>query len=56
MTFRLDTGADVTAFSSTVHRTLGNVQLITSDKVLYGPSRQPLQVVGRFTATLTNKD
>ena len=56
MTFKLDTGVEVTAISSTAHQMLGNVQLITSDKVLYGPSRQPLQVVGRFTATLTHKD
>ena len=56
MTFKLDTGAEVTAISSTAHQMLGNVQLITSYKVLYGPSRQPLQVVGRFMATLPHKD
>ena len=56
MTFKLDTGAEVTAISSTAHQLLGKVQLITSDKILYGPSRQSLQVVGRFTATLTHKD
>ena len=54
MTFKLDTGAEVTAISSTAHQLLGKVQLITSDKILYGPSRQSLQVVGRFTATVHN--
>ena len=56
MTFKLDTGAEVTAISTVAHQQLGNSQLVTSDKILYGPSRQPLQVVGKFTATLSHKD
>ena len=42
--FKLDTGAEVTAISGTTHEHLGKPKLNTPDKILYGPSRQPLQV------------
>ena len=52
-TFKLDTGAEVTPISTTTHQYLGKPHLDTSDKIL--SSRQPLQVVGQFTAALSHK-
>ena len=40
--FKLDTGAEVTAISGATHQHLGKPKLSHPDKLLYGPSRQPL--------------
>ena len=53
--FKLDTGAEVTAISPQAYQQLGKPQLLTSDKALYGPSKQSLQVLGKFTANLTHQ-
>ena len=53
ITFKLDTGAEVTAISDTVHEALGNAILERPSKVLCGPSRKPLPVLGRFSTTLS---
>ena len=53
--FKLDTGAEVTAINGDTHEHLGEPKLDTPDKILYGPSRQPLQVVGQFKGTFTHK-
>ena len=53
--FKLDTGAEVTAISGTTHEHLGKPKLNIPDKILYGPSRQPLQVVGQFKGTFAHK-
>ena len=53
--FKLDTGAEVTAISVHTYQQIGKPQLRTPDKVLYGPSRHPLQVLGRFLGNLAYK-
>lgn len=55
MTFKLDTGAEVTAISAESYRHLKKPHLTASDKILYGPSRQPLKVLGQLTARLDHK-
>ena len=55
ITFKLDTGAEVTAISSDTHNKLGKPQLTAPDRILYGPSRQPLKVLGHFLATFTHR-
>ena len=52
--FKLDTGAEVTAIKEETFRSLSNVQLKESTKVLYGPAHQPLKVLGQFSGTLSN--
>ena len=49
--FKLDTGAEVTAISSATHQQLGKPKLNAPGKLLYGPSRQPLKVLGKFKGT-----
>ena len=53
--FKLDTGAEVTAISTDTHQHLGKPILDPTDKTLYGPSRQPLQVVGKFKGAFIHK-
>ena len=53
--FKLDTGAEVTAISGATHQHLGKPKLSHPDKLLYGPSRQPLKVIGKFKGTFTHK-
>ena len=53
--FKLDTGAEVTAISGATHQHLGKPKLSHPDKFLYGPSRQPLKVIGKFKGTFTHK-
>ena len=52
---KLDTGAEVTAVSQETHQHLGKPPLQTPDKLLCGPCRQPLQVLGQFLGQLTHK-
>ena len=48
LTFKLDTGAEVTAISDSCYQSLSHQPpLNTPDKVLYGPSHKPLQVRGQ---------
>ena len=46
--FKLDTGTEVTAISEHTLHGLGGQKLSPPKKVLYGPSRRPLQVIGQF--------
>ena len=46
------TGAEVTAISDSLYRSLGGGHLRKPTKVLYGPGRQTLNVLGQFEATL----
>ena len=56
MTFKLDTGAEVTAISdSTFHHHLKHQELTKPTKILFGPSRRPLQVLGQFEGKLKHK-
>ena len=50
--FKLDTGAEVTAISTEAHQQIGSPKLSVSSKVLYGPARQTLNVLGQFQGTL----
>ena len=52
--FKLDTGAEVTAVTKQTYQYLGKPQLCVSDKVLYGPSRHTLGVLGKFRCELTH--
>ena len=53
--FKMDTGAEVTAVSKTTHQHLGKPKLSSPDKILYGPSRRPLKVMGQFVGRLAHK-
>ena len=55
VTFKLDTGAKVTAISQTIYESLQNVKLQRSSQALMGPAQQKLQVLGQFTGTLSSK-
>ena len=50
--FKMDTGAEVTAISAETFKRLGGDTLDQSTKKLCGPSRQPLQVLGKFEGSL----
>ena len=54
--FKIDTGAEVTAISRKTHKSLGSPTLDTPSKILYGPSKQPLQVLGSFRGTFNHRD
>lgn len=43
--FKLDTGAEVTTISQQAYQQVGEPQLQPSDKALYGPSQQSLQLL-----------
>ena len=53
--FKLDTGAEVTAITSDAYQLLEKPQLNAADKILCGPSRHPLGVVGKFKCNLATK-
>ena len=55
VTFKMDTGAEVTAISDKAYKELSESQLSKPNKILYGPSRRPLPVVGQFRGTFTHK-
>ena len=55
ITFKLDTGAEVTAISEATWRTLGKPPLGAPNKQLYGPAHQALEVMGKFQAYLCYK-
>ena len=45
--FKIDTGAEVTAISETTYESLGKTQLLRKcAKTLYGPSAEPLHILG----------
>ena len=55
-TFKLDTGAEVTAVSEEVYQSLGQGNLQRSSKALYGPACQTLEVLGQFTGELKHQE
>ena len=55
LTFKVDTGAEVTAISERAFQELGEEVLKKPTKRLYGPSKLPLEVIGQFTHTLQFK-
>ena len=54
--FKIDTGAEVTAISEDTYHTLRDIPLEKPSKVIYGPSRQRLQVVGQIELEITLQD
>ena len=56
VTFKLDTGAEVTAVSQETWQTLNRPTLQPSNRQLLGPARQSLEVMGCFHANLTHKE
>ena len=56
ITVKLDTGAEVTAISTDTYKSLRKPRLSPQKKLLYGPSRQPLDTAGEFQAEITYKD
>ena len=57
VSFKLDTGAEVTAISEETYHQLGGGKLQQQTKVLrlFGPARQTLDVLGQFVTTLRYK-
>ena len=51
--FKLDTGAEVTAITEDCHKPIGQPKLTNPSRILCGPARQWLDVVGQFEARLT---
>ncbi|KAJ8375467.1 hypothetical protein SKAU_G00060470 [Synaphobranchus kaupii] len=51
--FKIDTGADVTAVPETLYARGQFSRLVRPTRILKGPGRNPLQVKGKFTATLS---
>jgi hypothetical protein len=54
--FRLDTGADATVLPAEIYSRLFQRPLSSADKLLCGPNRAQLDVVGRFAAQLRWRD
>ena len=52
ISFKIDTRAEVTVISNEVYHTLKTRELEKPSKVLYGPARQPLDVLGQFSGEL----
>ena len=56
VTFKLDTGAEVTALSEATFESLTEVVLKQPDRKLFGPTHQALEVVGEFRGKLSVGD
>ena len=55
VSFKLDTGAEVTAISEETYRQVYGKTLQRASKVLYGPACQSLKVIGQFRGQLSGK-
>ena len=53
ISFKLDTGAEVTAITEDSYKAIGRPKLTDPFRILCGPARQRLDVVGQFEARLT---
>ena len=56
VTFKLDTGAEVTAVSEATFKSLTEVVLKQPDRKLFGLTHQALEVVGEFRGKLSVGD
>ena len=54
--FKVDTGAEVTAISEETYCSLGKTPLGKSTRVIYGPARQKLDVLGQVKMQVSYKD
>ena len=52
ITFKIDTGAEVTAISGKTHQLIGKPKLANPSKFFYGPVNQTLDVIGQFSRCL----
>ena len=52
MRFKTDTGADVTVILESVFKRIRNANLMHSHRILCGPAKTALNVIGQFNATL----
>ena len=55
ITFKLNTGTEVSAISTEAYETLLKPPLTPPGKRLFGPSRQPLETAGEFQAEISCK-
>ena len=55
ITFKVDTGAEVTAISEETLKVLGSPVTTTPTKKLCGPNGQPLSLIGSLTVTMSQK-
>ena len=55
VTFKVDTGAEVTAISEETLKTLGSSLVTKPNKKLCGPNGQPLSLIGSLTVTMSQK-
>ena len=55
ITFKVDTGAEVTAISKDTLRVLGSPEVTKPSKKLCGPNGQPLSIIGSLTVTMSQK-
>ena len=55
VSFKLDTGAEVTAISEETYRQVYEKTLQRASNVLYGPACQSLKVIGQFRGQLSGK-
>ena len=56
ITFKLDTGAEVTAITEPTFLQLNYIRIPTiTTKPLHGPDKQPLQVLGQVTLTFCQR-
>ena len=53
--FKIGTEVKVTAISHVSYLQVGAGELSGPEKILYGPSRQPLPVIGQFSGNLVHK-
>ena len=53
VTFKVDTGAQVTAVGEDTYKSLDPGPLKKPSKVLYGPTQQRLNAIGQFSAKIT---
>ncbi|KAL5503306.1 hypothetical protein EMCRGX_G010234 [Ephydatia muelleri] len=53
--FKIDTGADVTVIPESVFKRIRNANLMHSDRILCGPAKNALHVIGQFNATLKHR-
>ena len=56
VTFKINTGAEVTAISKATWQSLGMPDLQLPSKLLYGPAKKLLKTTGHFTSNLSHKD
>ena len=55
VSFKIDTGAEVTVISDNITKSIGLHQLHPPSKKLHGPDNRPLEVIGEATARLVYK-